>query len=609
MTRLTLYLFLFCSFFIAKAQHTLVLQKGASLKLEEGTLLYIQGNLVADTIGTGVTRISVENNANLVLGDAKNKKSDWLNLQETTMYIDGKGTVWLAASYGQNIEGKNDKNFSTSFNNITMSDAYPSDGKNHTQKQILGKNNDIEVRGTLDINDEYVKTFSNDLWITNPDTNAILRKKPLVNPSNRAFEEGMISSDSLGRLVRATNSMAHYCFPTGQFSNNTVKGFHPVLLKPRGSTLNFYGVRTVVADPSLMIGKKKDVTIDNVTKMFYEQINHLAGSEEADIQLYYDNTFDLNGTAQTTNTLAQWDNQKGWSNMGTVKNGQLATSTNMGFHKSEDNIRQIALSENSPTENITIANINNRYPRAEFDTDVKKGCLPLSVKFKNQSIYAKAVVWKFPGGKPATSNEWEPTVIYDKPGTYSVEMYVKNDIGQDSLAKSDFITVKAPPIASFNYANIKNDVLQLTNLSSNYSYIQWIVNGKGIKVSKDTFAYEIPQTGTQKIKLIAHNECGTSEDYKEFYKNIQITCNEIDMNFEPNPADQFTNLKLNGESTAALPYRFFTIDGRLVWEGKLPANTKYIEFDLRNLPSAMYILVVECEQSVITKKILKAGNY
>ncbi|HQP05176.1 MAG TPA: M6 family metalloprotease domain-containing protein, partial [Bacteroidales bacterium] len=53
--------------------------------------------------------------------------------------------------------------------------------------------------------------------------------------------------------------------------------------------------------------------------------------------------------------------------------------------------------------------------------------------------------WSFPGGTPATSNEQNPSVVYNVPGTYDVSLTVTNSAGTDSETKSAYIMVVETP--------------------------------------------------------------------------------------------------------------------------------------------------------------------
>lgn len=49
--------------------------------------------------------------------------------------------------------------------------------------------------------------------------------------------------------------------------------------------------------------------------------------------------------------------------------------------------------------------------------------------------------WTFEGGTPSSSNEENPTVVYEEPGLYDVTLYVWNDNFSDTITKEDYIFV------------------------------------------------------------------------------------------------------------------------------------------------------------------------
>ena len=51
------------------------------------------------------------------------------------------------------------------------------------------------------------------------------------------------------------------------------------------------------------------------------------------------------------------------------------------------------------------------------------------------------VEWIFEGGTPATSSEFNVSVVYETPGTYDVTLLVSNDFSEDELILEDYITV------------------------------------------------------------------------------------------------------------------------------------------------------------------------
>lgn len=65
-----------------------------------------------------------------------------------------------------------------------------------------------------------------------------------------------------------------------------------------------------------------------------------------------------------------------------------------------------------------------------------------NVVFTNKSsLSSDSFEWHFPGARVEFSNEVNPTVTYDKVGSYPVTLIAKNSIGQDTKIKESIITV------------------------------------------------------------------------------------------------------------------------------------------------------------------------
>ncbi|MEL6670896.1 MAG: PKD domain-containing protein [Bacteroidota bacterium] len=113
-------------------------------------------------------------------------------------------------------------------------------------------------------------------------------------------------------------------------------------------------------------------------------------------------------------------------------------------------------------------------PKPEFIADVNTGCGPLTVNFRDLSKgNPTAFKWSFPGGRPSTSKEQNPKVVYRKPGIYPVTMVVSNPGGAKQIVRSDYIRVleeaqplpltvdfepeSAYPPAGFQFINAQQD--------------------------------------------------------------------------------------------------------------------------------------------------------
>lgn len=86
-------------------------------------------------------------------------------------------------------------------------------------------------------------------------------------------------------------------------------------------------------------------------------------------------------------------------------------------------------------------------PLARFEAEKTEFCeAPAKVQFKDDSRNPSSYAWTFVGGTPATSNEKNPTVSYEKAGTYNVILTVKNAGGSHTTTKNAYIKVGGTPV-------------------------------------------------------------------------------------------------------------------------------------------------------------------
>jgi len=115
-------------------------------------------------------------------------------------------------------------------------------------------------------------------------------------------------------------------------------------------------------------------------------------------------------------------------------------------------------------------------PTPAFVADIQQGCAPLNISFTDQSLgEIDTYEWQFSGGKPATSREINPSVVYKTPGRYPVTLTVSNAAGRRVETKTGFIEVlssgKALPFtASFENAALDESNLQAVSPSEPYNW-------------------------------------------------------------------------------------------------------------------------------------------
>jgi C1A family cysteine protease len=93
-------------------------------------------------------------------------------------------------------------------------------------------------------------------------------------------------------------------------------------------------------------------------------------------------------------------------------------------------------------------------PDARFTATPKKGNAPVKVTFRDRSL-RKPTSWSWDFGDGTTSTEKSPIHTYTKAGTFTVNLTVKNNGGEDFTTKESYITVgeakgKARPYLDFH---------------------------------------------------------------------------------------------------------------------------------------------------------------
>jgi M6 family metalloprotease-like protein len=138
--------------------------------------------------------------------------------------------------------------------------------------------------------------------------------------------------------------------------------------------------------------------------------------------------------------------------------------------------------------------------------------------------------WTFDGGTPGSSTAQNPSVTYNTPGTYTVQLIATNSAGSDTELKVDFITVNAPPApvadftASATTINEGQNVTFTDTSTGNPTSWDWTFAGgtPGTSTAQNpTITYNT--AGTYTVTLIATNSSGSDTETKVNY----ITVNEV----------------------------------------------------------------------------------
>ncbi|HSV87273.1 MAG TPA: PKD domain-containing protein [Bacteroidales bacterium] len=178
------------------------------------------------------------------------------------------------------------------------------------------------------------------------------------------------------------------------------------------------------------------------------------------------------------------------------------------------------------------------YPVAQFQAPLT-GCPPFAVNFANQSLYSQAFWWDFGDGN--TSNQRNPSHVFQHPGIYDVSLITLGPGGSDTVIHT--ITVHQPPIADFKVmppeVTLPNESVRLVNLSSNAYSWEWDL-GDGTITTEFEPVHYYKRVGVYDIKLTVTNNTypvcydtkilvgavGAGENCKMYFPNAFTPVNE-----------------------------------------------------------------------------------
>ena len=153
-------------------------------------------------------------------------------------------------------------------------------------------------------------------------------------------------------------------------------------------------------------------------------------------------------------------------------------------------------------------------PIPEFDVDVDSGCIPLTVKFSNQTQFASKYVWYFGDGNRSTDRN--PVHIYREPGEFSVTLIGFGPGGEGRQEKSSLIKVMPKPFAVFQLTPklifLPDAEFYTRNLTTNSVSQFWDVFNKSGHVKGSSIKFEpmfrLNDTGYYDVRLIAVSKFG-----------------------------------------------------------------------------------------------------
>jgi PKD repeat protein len=294
----------------------------------------------------------------------------------------------------------------------------------------------------------------------------------------------------------------------------------------------------------------------------------------------------------------------------TFGDGTTSTETNPNHLYPTDGQYDVILTATNEcgmmsTEIVTISIV--ALPAAGFTTATRSGCAPLTVSFQDESSEStSAWDWSFEGGTPATSDEENPTVVYDAPGTYTVVLTVSNSSGMNTLTQIDYIEVFPETVADFDLTTMDDEISIVNNSMNATGYIWSFGDGTTSTEANPTHVYT--SSGTYTISLTAVGLCGSVTTTQTVMISVTNILEEEKVSlFEvyPNPGSGKVTVSIEGEPTNDLEIKLIDLLGRVLYRESQNFNGSLIrEYDWTNLAAATYIIQLRSGDSVNYRKIL-----
>ena len=164
----------------------------------------------------------------------------------------------------------------------------------------------------------------------------------------------------------------------------------------------------------------------------------------------------------------------------------------------------------------------NTAPTADFSGSPTTGCASFTVNFTNQSSSnASVFVWSFPGGIPAQSNQQNPIVVYQTPGTYNVSLTVSNNSGSSTTVKTNYITVNTVPTTNFTFS-ANGLTVTFNNTTTGATSYNWSFGDGGTSTETNP-VHTYSSAGVYTVILTATNTCGSTNITKTVIVSVPPT--------------------------------------------------------------------------------------
>jgi len=245
-------------------------------------------------------------------------------------------------------------------------------------------------------------------------------------------------------------------------------------------------------------------------------------------------------------------------------------------------------------------NITTEAPVANFSVSTQNTCLGNAIKFTDNSLNTPTS-WSWNFGDGNTSTQQNPSHTYANAGTYTVSLKVTNSKGNDTETKSNYITIRPNPTASFTVDNSNEPTIHFTNTSTNGSSYLWKFGDGNEATTKDA-DHTYVTNKTYVVRLYTTNDCGTVSKNK----NITITKVGIEtltkagIKLYPNPSSGIINI--SGLSPQHAKIKVVDITGKVLMEKIVKRQA--VMLNLSEFSEGVYQIIIQQNGSILKQRIV-----
>ncbi len=258
-------------------------------------------------------------------------------------------------------------------------------------------------------------------------------------------------------------------------------------------------------------------------------------------------------------------------------------------------------------------------PIAQFESPIV-GCVNTAVPFVNRTSFLSgnkiAYAWQFgDGGADTAAN---PNHTYLNAASDTVTLTAVAISGCKS-SQSKVITILPSPAASFTSAKVATDNYSFDFYASNHTYASYVWNtgdGNIYTSYRDTIRHLFNVKGKHAVTLTVTDIAGCSASHTDTVQTItapgiaSVSSSQFGVNVYPNPFTDVTNVSYTLINNAKVNVKVFDMLGRMVADidnGTQSAGNHVTELNADKLTgsSAVYLVRVQIDESVITKQIIR----